>query len=108
MRVIAGFLFLCVLLILAPVANSQRPSPRTEFRPNQDPNRTHNLGEFTFARLIYSSDGWRRMWTTDYPKADQQFIMGLRNWVRSSSGFHRLVRRPRRPSAGLSSRGSGR
>ncbi|HMY75655.1 MAG TPA: DUF4159 domain-containing protein, partial [Blastocatellia bacterium] len=84
MRVIAGFLFLCVLLILAPVANSQRPSPRTEFRPNQDPNRTHNLGEFTFARLIYSSDGWRRMWTTDYPKADQQFIMGLRNWVRSS------------------------
>jgi hypothetical protein len=83
MRVIAGFLILCVLMVLSPVASSQRPSPRSEFRPNRDPNRTHNIGEFTFARLIYPSGGWRRSWTTDYPKADEQFIMGLRNWVRS-------------------------
>jgi hypothetical protein len=83
MRVIAGLLVLCILMALSPVASSQRPAPRSEFRPNRDPNRSHHIGEFTFARLIYGSDGWRRSWTTDYPKADEQFIMGLRNWVRS-------------------------
>jgi hypothetical protein len=84
MRVIAGLLSLCILMVLSPIANSQRPSPRSEFRPNRDPNRTHNKGEFTFARLIYGSDGWGRSWMTDYPKGDEQFVMGLRNWVRSS------------------------
>jgi hypothetical protein len=84
MRVIAGLLVLCILMVLSPVANSQRPAPRSEFRPNRDPNRTHHIGEFTFARLIYGSDGWRRSWMTDYPKGDEQFVMGLRNWVRSS------------------------
>ncbi|MEE8586224.1 MAG: DUF4159 domain-containing protein [Acidobacteriota bacterium] len=35
--------------------------------------------EFTFVRLIYSSAGWgRSSWATDYPKADRQFLYGLR------------------------------
>ena len=38
--------------------------------------------EFNFLRLIYSSSGWgRSMWSTDYPKADLQFLYGLRKLV---------------------------
>jgi len=42
--------------------------------------------EFTFARLEYGS--FRRgrggaSWMTDWPKADEQFIVGLRGWVQS-------------------------
>ena len=40
--------------------------------------------EYTFARLRYNSYGWREMWTTDYPKADEQFVYGLRGWARST------------------------
>lgn len=45
--------------------------------------------EFTFTRLIYPSFGrYGRFggygsWATDYPKADEQFIYGLRGWARS-------------------------
>ncbi len=85
---------LFALLLLTPSAQSQRPSRRSDFGPDQGPrrsefspdraNRTHNKGEYTFARLIYGSGGYRRSWATDYPKGDEQFVMGLRNWVRSS------------------------
>lgn len=35
--------------------------------------------EFTFLRLIYSGRGWGGSnWATDYPKADLQFLEGLR------------------------------
>jgi hypothetical protein len=41
--------------------------------------------EFTFARLEYP--GFRRgrgaSWMTDWPKADEQFVIGLRGWVQS-------------------------
>ncbi len=38
-----------------------------------------NNPEFTFARLVYSGNGWgRQTWATDYPKADYQFLYGLR------------------------------
>jgi len=82
MRVLAGLVILCTLMLLSPSAHSQRPSQRTEFMP--DRNSRHRKGEYTFARLMYESNGWRNMWTTDYPKADYQLIMGLRNWCRSS------------------------
>ena len=39
--------------------------------------------EFTFARMIYTSYGWRESWMTDYDKADHQFIAGLNGWVKS-------------------------
>src|SRR5215216_704167 len=83
MRVILRVLLLFGMLLLTPSAQSQRSSPRSEFRPDRSSPRSHHKGEYTFARLIYGSNGYRRMWTTDYPKADEQFIMGLRNWVRS-------------------------
>ncbi|MDA2926407.1 DUF4159 domain-containing protein [Acidobacteria bacterium AH-259-G07] len=35
--------------------------------------------EFTFLRLIYSGEGWMgSAWAVDYPKADRQFLYGLR------------------------------
>ncbi len=87
MRIIAGLFLLLSLLLLSPVAQSQRISPRSDFTRarsfGRDPNSSTPRGEYTFARLIYESYGWRSSWTTDYPKADEQFILGLRNWVRS-------------------------
>jgi hypothetical protein len=35
-------------------------------------------------RLRYGGLGRGEGWTTDYPKADEQFIFGLRRWCRSS------------------------
>ncbi len=72
--------------------NGQLGDPRSEFRASRQVRRPGPPGEFTFARLRYSSGGdWRRgygyggyaSWATDYPKADHQFIQGLRSWVRS-------------------------
>ncbi len=87
MRVAFGLFLLCVLIFHSPLAQSRRGSPRSDFTRDRgfsrDPNDSTPRGEFTFARLIYESYGWRRSWTTDYPKADEQFIIGLRNWVRS-------------------------
>ena len=48
-----------------------------------------SFGEYTFVRTIYDSPqrGYgRRMygngtWTTDYPEADNNFIVGLREWA---------------------------
>ncbi len=87
MRITAGLFLLLSLLLLSPVAQSQRISPRSDFTRDRsfgaDPRGSTPRGEYTFARLIYPSYGRRRSWTTDYPKADEQFILGLRNWVRS-------------------------
>lgn len=39
--------------------------------------------EFTFARLEYNSFGRGSSWDVDWPKADVQFLLGLKHWVRS-------------------------
>ncbi len=89
-RNILGRSVIVILLLLAAVISipgpvrGQRYQPREEFsRPRNRRNGPGRLGEFTFARLRYDSYGWGG-WTTDYPKADQQFIYGLRGWVRSA------------------------
>ncbi|MEK7833597.1 MAG: DUF4159 domain-containing protein, partial [Acidobacteriota bacterium] len=90
MKVAVGLLLFGLLLFLAPSAQSQRGQRRPDFgggegRINRNSRRTATpRGEFTFARLIYDGNGWRSSWTVDYPKADEQFIVGLRDWVRSS------------------------
>lgn len=89
MKVVAGVLLFGLLLLLAPVAQSQRgmrrPDLSDDVRLNRNARRTATpRGEYTFARLIYDGNGWRSSWTTDYPKADEQFIVGLRDWVRST------------------------
>lgn len=44
-----------------------------------------SFGEFTFVRTIYDSPygGYRRrgMWATDFPEADNNLIVGLREWA---------------------------
>src|SRR5215470_15296592 len=78
MKATAFILLLTCLLLLSSSAQSQRLAQRPDFRSRRDSGNSHRKLEYTFARLEYESYGWRDMWTTDYPKADQQFIMGLR------------------------------
>jgi len=83
---VTALLFL-LLMTSASSVQSQRESPRSDFRRDawRDPRRPPSQElEFTFARLRYGSYGRRGGWMTDYPKADEQFIIGLRNWCRSS------------------------
>src|SRR5262249_5536913 len=84
MKVTAFILLLICLLLLSSSAQSQRLAQRPDFRFRRDSRDSHRKLEYTFARLEYNSYGWRDMWTTDYPKADEQFIMGLRDWVQSN------------------------
>src|SRR5262245_42178574 len=72
------------LLLLSPSVQSQRRPSRSEFIPPSRDRRSTKKNEFTFVRLRYSGIGWGEGWTTDYPKADEQFIYGLRNWCRST------------------------
>jgi hypothetical protein len=79
---------LFLLLLLAPPALSQRFQSRSDFRPPRREPGSSKRNEFTFTRLRYGGGyGWRGGWATDYPKADEQFIYGLRNWCRSSLGI---------------------
>jgi hypothetical protein len=84
MKATAVTLLLICLLLMSSSAQTQRLAQRPEFRYRRDSSDPHRKLEYTFARLEYSSYGWRGKWMTDYPKADEQFIMGLRNWCRSN------------------------
>jgi Domain of unknown function (DUF4159) len=80
-------LLLCLSLIASSAQRQRFPSREDFRRPRNLLNGSNNKGEFTFARLRYGSgiSGYyrRSRWSTDYPKADEQFIYGLRSWVRS-------------------------
>ncbi len=59
------------LLATLPIVSSTRDS-RADDSDGAEP-------EFTFARLVYRGGGWgRSTWRVDYPKADVQFLYGLR------------------------------
>ena len=71
---------------MAAVISAQQGFPR-EFRPPEDfylrGSRLRDSGgprDFYFTRAIYSGYGYRRMgsWAIDFPKADRQFLWGLR------------------------------
>lgn len=95
MKRLAVILWLLVLVpLLATPAARPAPSPQGRRQPRlpefleREPPR--NLPEFTFARLRYGGGrggrGYGRRggsWATDWPKADYQFILGLRGWARS-------------------------
>ncbi len=62
-----------------------------EFRDLEDnpaviPPDANEKTEFAFARLMYPSGRWgwgyRGSWSTDYPKADRQFVQGVRRLTR--------------------------
>jgi hypothetical protein len=84
MKATAFTLLLICLMLLSSSAQSQRAQRRPDFMARRDSGDSHRKLEFTFARLEYDSFGWRGMWMTDYPEADEHFIMGLRNWCRSN------------------------
>lgn len=92
-RLILPLLLLAAILIPAV---AQRPVDdfsnfRNRRRPTSDPQPAGaSFGEFTFVRTIYESPsrGYGRRsyygggtWTTDYPEADNNFIVGLREWA---------------------------
>ena len=76
------FGLLLLLLLLALPTQSQRISRLPDYFPDDSPN---VRAEFTFARMRYNGGFGRRGggWATDYPKADYQFIQGLRGWAKS-------------------------
>jgi hypothetical protein len=92
-RLVLPMLMLAALLI--PTVG-QRPFDdfsnfRQRRRPTSEPQQSGaSFGEYTFVRTIYQSPmrGYGRRgyygggtWTTDYPEADNNFIVGLREWA---------------------------
>ncbi len=91
--------FLCLFVALLIPTVAQRPFDefgnfRQRRRPTSEaPASGASFGEFTFVRTIYQSPmrGYGRRggygyygggtWTTDYPEADNNFIVGLREWA---------------------------
>lgn len=57
-----------------------------EDNPSVVPADANEKTEFAFARLMYPSGRWgwgrRGSWPTDYPKADRQFVQGVRRLTR--------------------------
>ena len=89
LRVVVPFVLLASVLV--PAAGQRRdqwdfttppPPPRSRASSPAD-----GPGEFTFARLIYTSPyspynrGMGGSWTVDYPEADNHFITGIREWA---------------------------
>ena len=80
-----------ILAALLIPALAQRPFDDFRRRPSAPtPEAGASFGEFTFVRTIYESPmrGYGRRgyygggtWTTDYPEADNNFIVGLREWA---------------------------
>jgi len=91
-RLILPLLLLAALLI--PTV-AQSPFDNVgNFRQRRRPTSTNSsagtsFGEYTFVRTIYDSPSRGRRaygygggtWTTDYPEADNNFIVGLREWA---------------------------
>ena len=88
-----GFALLVFAALLVP-SMAQRPfDDFTNFRQRRRPPSTPaddsgpSFGEYTFVRTIYDSPRGGRgyygggTWTTDYPEADNNFIVGLREWA---------------------------
>lgn len=80
-----------VALLLVPIVAQRRFEDFRQRRPESAQLSGASVGEFTFARMIYESPsrGYGRRgygygggtWTVDYPEADNNFIVGLREWA---------------------------
>src|SRR5689334_5247797 len=82
--------FMCffVALIIPTLAQSPFDNFRQRRRaPSSAGPQGKSFGEYTFVRTIYDSPRRGRRsygggaWTTDYPEADNNFIVGLREWA---------------------------
>jgi hypothetical protein len=77
---------MAVLVALA-VAQSGGPPTPLDFRDEEPwrlgPAAPPGHHEFTFARAAYSGTGWGwGSWSTDFPKADRQFLIGVQRLTR--------------------------
>ena len=79
---------LLLSLLLVPTLAQRRPFDDRFFRQRPtliQPEATGpSFGEFTFTRTIYDSNRdfyGRPNWAIDYPEADHNFIVGLREWA---------------------------
>src|SRR6185369_1695146 len=94
-RIFKG-LILPILLLSALLIPTVGQRPFDDFRQRRRPTSSNqpsgaSFGEYTFVRTIYDSPsrGYGRRgygygggtWTTDYPEADNNFIVGLREWA---------------------------
>lgn len=73
-------LLLVTSLLLLQEPGGRRAGPR---RPGAEldelPPSSQKRHEFYFTRAAYNSGGWRgRSWSVDYPKADRQFLVGVK------------------------------
>src|ERR1051325_5376411 len=91
------FMVLCLLcFFVALLVPIEGQSPIDDFRnfrqrrraPSSAQPQGKSFGEYTFVRTIYDSPQRARRsyygggtWTTDYPEADNNFIVGLREWA---------------------------
>lgn len=91
------FVVFPVALVAALLAPSLAQRPFDDFSnfrqrrraPSREAEVGPSFGEYTFVRTIYDSPsrGYGRRgysygtWTTDYPEADNNFIVGLREWA---------------------------
>src|SRR5688572_19250319 len=80
---------LLITLLLMPIAGQRRPGSFEDFRSRPPQSvmpdaEGPSFGEYTFVRMIYDSPYRGRRggtWATDYPEADNNFIVGLREWA---------------------------
>ncbi|HEY2931517.1 MAG TPA: DUF4159 domain-containing protein [Acidobacteriota bacterium] len=75
--------FLLVILMAVSAIPADQPARKRTITDSVAGPRSNipRASRFTFARLIYSGNGWRgNSWATDYPKADYQLIYGLRKF----------------------------
>lgn len=81
----AGFAALSLTALFAFQANF-RQFRQIEENPAPVPPDAYEKTEWAFARLMYPSGrsmwGYRGSWTTDFPKADRQFVQGVRRLTR--------------------------
>jgi len=79
---LAALLMICLPIMVWPAQGRRDQRDRDLRLPGYTKRqRSNSPAEYTFARLRYP--GWRSSWAVDYPKADYQFILGLRGWVNS-------------------------
>ena len=95
MRIFKCFILPLLILsaLLLPTVGQSSLDNFNNFRQRRRPHSTPppdgpSFGEYTFVRTIYDSPvGYRRgydgggTWTTDYPEADNNFTVGLREWA---------------------------
>ena len=72
--------FACLGIIVA-LARADRTAPRLRGQELKAPSAEEEGPEFTFVRAVYSGLGpwgYYKSWATDWPKADRQFILGIK------------------------------